>query len=427
MGARLTYNNNSSPPKAMGVQQLSYLNPFPTSAFGGLLLFDSNIDEDPTITMPPDGVREIGHAGAAYSGATSFRGSYNANESGIIDEEGRTGYRHVWDFGTDKANGTIKCLSLTSREGGNNGYMNDENAFDESFVPYDYCAAYNGLERYIWSNNRFENQNDKSLNTCGFIYARKENDGSTYGLVLDYNNNLVEITLDNPLKLKLSSNLYLPCTSKVLIENLLAYSQNVYFYNNEIHAVRINNGKLQASAYSLEGNRTKNIEITLPRTPYGYWAFYYEGEYYYCSGSYNTFYKTNASGEDLGIGVDMHVFDSRYNVNISTISVQNDGNLYIIYSNSSGANVSSRYATILYPNGKYHSTDRGNSYTPLRFIANTPFKTPFIYVATFNNSVNGNCYLGVDSRYLATINNLSTPVTKTEAQTMKVTYEITET
>ena len=84
-----------------------------------IMLFDENIEENPEIIFKPVNVNIVGHAGSAYSGTNVMRGSYNTNESGEIEN----GYRHVWDFGTDKANGTIKCLSLTSLNGGNNAYL----------------------------------------------------------------------------------------------------------------------------------------------------------------------------------------------------------------------------------------------------------------------------------------------------------------
>ena len=50
--------------------------------------------------------------------------------------------------------------------------------------------------------------------------------------------------------------------------------------------------------------------------------------------------------------------------------------------------------------------------------------------ATFNNGYSGTSWVvwavPYDGQKLMTINNLSTPVTKTAAQTMKVTYTITD-
>ncbi len=95
------------------------ISPIQTVGMGGILIWGDNITEDANIVVPPAGITPIGHAGDEYTGTNPARGSYNAAESGAIEG----GYRHVWDFATDRANGTIKCLSLTSKQGGNSGLM----------------------------------------------------------------------------------------------------------------------------------------------------------------------------------------------------------------------------------------------------------------------------------------------------------------
>lgn len=92
------------------------------TAFGGVLVFRDKIPEDPDQMMMPWDNEEIGHAGMATTNSAATIGTYNANESGVI-ENGR-GYRQVWDFGTDKANGDISCICLTTKDGGTNGYHN---------------------------------------------------------------------------------------------------------------------------------------------------------------------------------------------------------------------------------------------------------------------------------------------------------------
>ena len=51
----------------------------------------------------------------------------------------------------------------------------------------------------------------------------------------------------------------------------------------------------------------------------------------------------------------------------------------------------------------------------------------YIYGYTFPNPTESSFHLYIDYTYLATINNLATTVTKTSGQTMKITYDITET
>lgn len=82
---------------------------------GGLLLFDSQLEEDPDLIYPPAGVSLVGCAsGISYNGANTMAGSYNKSESGKIDG----GYKHVWDFGISQANGQIACACLTTMAGG---------------------------------------------------------------------------------------------------------------------------------------------------------------------------------------------------------------------------------------------------------------------------------------------------------------------
>lgn len=82
---------------------------------GGLLLFDSAIEENPATLRAPAGVSLVGCAsGISYNGVNTTAGSYNKAESGKVDN----GYKHVWDFGTSQANGQIACACLTTMAGG---------------------------------------------------------------------------------------------------------------------------------------------------------------------------------------------------------------------------------------------------------------------------------------------------------------------
>ena len=84
---------------------------------GGLLLFDKSLEEDPELTIVPAGVSMIGHACyRKYTGADKTFGSYNDNESGLLYDG--YGYKHVWDFQTNQANGKISCACLTTTLGG---------------------------------------------------------------------------------------------------------------------------------------------------------------------------------------------------------------------------------------------------------------------------------------------------------------------
>lgn len=88
------------------------------TAFRGVIVCRDKIEEDANNVMLPWTNAEIGHAGISTTNTEATIGSYNENESGKIDG----GYRHVWDFASDKANGEISCICLTTKDGGTGGY-----------------------------------------------------------------------------------------------------------------------------------------------------------------------------------------------------------------------------------------------------------------------------------------------------------------
>ena len=90
------------------------------TAFRGVIVCRDKIPEDGNNMMLPWTNEEIGHAGIANTNTDTSIGTYNANESGRI-ENGK-GYRHVWDFASDRANGEIGCICLTTKDGGTCGY-----------------------------------------------------------------------------------------------------------------------------------------------------------------------------------------------------------------------------------------------------------------------------------------------------------------
>ena len=83
---------------------------------GGLMLFDKEIEEDPEIINAPAGTSVVGCGSLVpYNGANLMTGSYNDVESGWTEDGG---YKHVWDFTTSQANGNIACACLTTNAGG---------------------------------------------------------------------------------------------------------------------------------------------------------------------------------------------------------------------------------------------------------------------------------------------------------------------
>lgn len=106
-----------------GVNPVTYLtNTSPSLFISGIQLFDNLLPLDPAVLTVPMNCGTVAHAGGLYAGTDSYRGSLNATESGaIMNGSVMTGYKKVWDFASNQANGTIKSMALCNLYGGTAG------------------------------------------------------------------------------------------------------------------------------------------------------------------------------------------------------------------------------------------------------------------------------------------------------------------
>lgn len=89
--------------------------PIATKCYGGILLFEDALEEDPNKIFAPSDNKIIGYASNDVNETDApKRGSANLTESTPIDG----GYKFVWDFSTSQANGRISSLALTHYRGG---------------------------------------------------------------------------------------------------------------------------------------------------------------------------------------------------------------------------------------------------------------------------------------------------------------------
>ena len=393
-------------------------------ALGGILLWDANIPEDPSIMLPPDGVYELGHAGGPYGGADIFRGSYNENESGEISG----GWRHVWDFDTDKANGTIKCLSLTSWHGGNVGY---HGCFEDDIYPlYNFC--------YLHSDSRFEGAytSELRLQWSGdepgtLIYLKMMENGSLRQYKR-YKTTLFYADLPDPNNISIMSE-GLKWKEKVMLPVTLTNNySSVYVYRNQIHELALLSvNRLQHKVFSMEGKEISTKVIELPFSflnSYCYYPAVYRDGYYYCvPRSVQDVIKLDENGQELArIPLLENQSDELRGVMI------NEYNNEITFTVKYWTNLESETVPAVL-NSRDEIAMRGNK-TKIAVTCNTSIETgaypqffktddqqgPFVYFAEMCGSITPL----INSAYLATINNLQLPITKTSAQTMKITYEI---
>ena len=140
---------------------------------GGLILLDSTMTEDVNNFLPVEDVFSVGCASdIAYSGKNVMAGGYNVAESGALEN----GYKHVWDFGTNQANGQIACVCLTTREGGFAG--GGTYPYDSNYVLHSSSGTSNRVELYdVLSprNAKYYDEDDNGyMGSYGVLYADYE-------------------------------------------------------------------------------------------------------------------------------------------------------------------------------------------------------------------------------------------------------------
>lgn len=99
--------------------------PLCPNLFGGILLYEDAIPEDVNQLYAQSTNKLVGYSSNNVNDKTDImRGSMNLNESGELEDG--SGYRFVFDFTTAQANGTISSVGLTSKWGGMAGYGSEE-------------------------------------------------------------------------------------------------------------------------------------------------------------------------------------------------------------------------------------------------------------------------------------------------------------
>lgn len=405
--------------------------PLAKNALSGILLWDDNITEDPNIMNIPDGVHMLGHAGDSYSGTDNLKGSYNDNESGEIEG----GWRHVWDFATDKANGTIKCLSLTSRNGGNVGcYGNYEDKTASNLYNGDLFRSEDNVNyepRPVRHYVEFE------CSRKGRIFYIKKSGENTLKLFKRTTDSIYTYETPDLTKINLTQTCPKLQNETQLPITLLGQWDNVFVYDNKINEIyRVSARSLRHRTFTLEGEELSDVTISTERDLYDiYSCAVYRGGYYYClTNSTETGHvieKTDPQGEHIAtFTVDPYiskmgamVIDDRTGSILITGEKSNSvgGSDCMVQIFEIDSDDNCRWLTstrTIYPSEPYWP----NGAVVDQIIRTEDKSSPYLY---FSDGGYGCRIIPVlNSAYLATINNLQTPIVKTPAQTMKITYEI---
>lgn len=131
-------------------------------AFGGLMLFDTPLNEDPDDYSIPSNSNCICYGtNISNSGSNNMLGSYNTHESGI-QEDGSM--RFVWDFQTNQANGTFSSVCLVPLTTAFMGWNNKYDEFDNALCNYALADERQNSLIFTFDNNFYETSINNSNN-----------------------------------------------------------------------------------------------------------------------------------------------------------------------------------------------------------------------------------------------------------------------
>ena len=399
--------------------------PIANKCYGGILLFEDKLEEDPNKIFAPSDNQIIGYASndVNETGSTK-RGSANLTESTPIEN----GYKFVWDFSTSQGNGRISSIALTHYRGGK-FYYGDENGRDPFLLLnrtkmssdrnitdiYQGCVEYD-LESNtlvsIWPKNNKSidivklkepitsiglndpiftkgfNKEDKTVvdateffNKCSTWYESCFYDGKNgywYGFA---------VNRSNLIRMKISKIDYSTTVDNWSLNNVRLYKTGEYKTQSSSYCERkifscIKDGYLYALDYNNSNFLYKiNIEnpVDINKFDLGYDIIrvFYSGEY-----SYLTNWGDFVLGYKFAISKNDQIFSNKDNSNYQGRGLQNLMSATV------------NLGPLILGYGGYEDT-----FHKLLFL-HTP--------------------------YLGTINNLSSPILKTADKTMKITYTLTE-
>ena len=399
-------------------QRLENYTPIYDKLLGGIILYSEPIEEKAENTRISVSNVCTGHAGQPYSGANTKRGTYNVNESGYIDNNNTwKGYRHVWDFDTDKANGMISCVCLTTKQGGNGGFGGELSYFISEDNNKNFYNPSNGI--WIGSNVEF--------NTKWLRYLGNINGKDVFACI--YNNNIVtfRFTHDN-ISINLADNFsgasiffdidkanqFHP-THEITSHEIpsgVSGTLSVFVYDNKYYIVESETNTtfsyvvFDPVTNSFSGRQSRTVSPGFEIQQNG---ICFSNGYWFAPHVNDGYIMRYPSGGGQGEIINGNI--------IFTENLQPFGTSNVAMISSDMNNVT----IIDTDTGKaFHriTNDSVISYGGKQLCGN--------HLLKFENYSGGMLIQQYDfAGGVASINNLSTPITKTGAQTMKITYEIT--
>lgn len=401
---------------------------------GGVVMFPGTIEEDPAKYWPSYEFDATGFASnCANSGTDTRRGSFNPNEScELTDDNGkRIGYKYVWDFTTSQANGEIACVCLTHPKAGYNWYGCKDSGNKDRLVPYINgritCFSKESSSWYLFSRCFFYDKNGYvySWNDEGEIIKSSVVPCGKIGLfdIIPGDGEVGYPELFFTKAYDISNTTFWTASSDLRYkqfiqisddEAMLIYSQGSSSSPTSVTWAKVNfrTGEITEGSWTIQAPLSwANTRVTCSM-----------GYLFWVANDFKSVYKIDLNNVSniTQIKVD----------GIESILKNDNANAYqSLISAPGGAVLGSNFYII---NDKMVSTvdfveNQGNYYNRFAGIHIGAFMFYWNTSSSGSSGYYAITYMSMFPQYLATINNLSQPVTKTADKTMKITYTITET
>jgi len=428
------------------------------NALGGVLLYQDSIEENKDTYFAENNTC-IGYANQVVNDTEDVkRGSPNLTESGEIDN----GYKFVWDFETSQANGTISSVCLTSNYG---GYAENGAGYNDQYVFY--CP--NNLANLGWNFNTLGYTNDEKLD---YLYSNRGivevNPDENYMVTINRKGAdtiLIRKTFKPFNNIKFNHDYTTPDSfSEVLNETEISVTTSATYYEIAYD----NDNAYVIDVETMNGDTALTLQVTtIPKSDYTEHSTQtIDVTDYSIRWKLNGYAYGLKVSEEIKIGrhvctvrdgflylfgpqvgrdySNIHI-DTIYKVNLSNVAditaitlpeVTKIWEFYQMFPTifTIGDNVYIGSGSANSSQSKNMRIDYNDNATLLSYNFNTNhgYNAEIIKIDDiwylmnlYYNSYNLEYKLITRTPYLATINNLSEPVTKTASKTMKITYTLT--
>lgn len=434
-------------------QMQNLVMPVATRVLGGLMLFDEELDEDADNIHFPFGKNSdnnythlIAAAGRLPNANNPLLGSLNATESGPT----ATGYVSVWDFNTSQANGTIKAAALT---------LASENADTIPFC----CGNNNYTAHNILKTNGQTDGVAQPLyydTDSGMMYFTSTDSNMGYSMTQAYDPQVGTTVYTYTMTIFAT---YLPLYKYGVADIVNAYSIPAYVttisWQDTVLYTPVFRPGYDGYAYFTysAGNESGNGSFKYLSLAVDDQSFTLSSmisvtltESYLLAGQYITFaedyiwattydrtgiYRIRKSNTAM---VDLYAFPTGFSAYDSGVACKGGGLNIMLYCPAANGQTGyyDNYDAIIYPdgtilrNGLYFSRSTARFAGGSRPGAHADYESPYLWTwGQIGSPASGSSYSGYGSlsqRYLGTIANLASTVTKNATQTLKVTYTLTD-